>query len=96
MIATGANWGFTIEKALKASRSVLVFWTPKSVESEEVYSEADYGLRINSLFPILLEPCEVPQRMQRIQYVDFTASDARHPVMFDRLLSNIKERVGIG
>jgi TIR domain-containing protein len=92
LIQTGANWGFTLERALRASRSVAVFWTPLSATSEEVYTEADYGMRIHALFPLLLEPCEIPERMKRIQYFDLTSrtSDKR----FDDLILEIKYRIG--
>jgi hypothetical protein len=92
LIATGANWGLAIERALKLSRSVAVFWTPQSVASEEVYTEANYGLRIDSLFPVLLEPCEIPERMKRVQYLDLTLP---HPPRgIDDLIREITQRIG--
>ena len=91
-IKPGANWGRSIEKALRRkSRSVAVFWTPMSVSSDEVYNEADHGMRINALFPVLLETCEVPIRMNRIQYLDLTRSNADQS--FDGLILGIKNRV---
>jgi hypothetical protein len=91
LIRPGANWGLSIEKALRESRSVAVFWTPMSVSSDEVYNEADHGMRINALFPVLLETCEVPIRMSRIQYLDLTRPNADQS--FDGLILGIRNRV---
>jgi hypothetical protein len=90
-IKPGANWGLSIEKALQESRSVAVFWTPMSVVSEEVYTEANHGMRINALFPILLEDCRVPIRMSRIQYLDLTRPNADQA--FDSLILTIKNKI---
>ena len=48
LIRPGSNWGLAVERALKEARSVAVFWTPLSVRSDEVYTEADYGLHIDA------------------------------------------------
>lgn len=39
-----------------------------------VYCEAEHGMRIDALFPMLLETCVVPPRMQRYQWVDLTGA----------------------
>ena len=91
LIEPGSNWGWAVDRALRESRSVAVFWTTLSVGSEEVYTEADHGLRINALFPILLEKCDIPIRMKRIQYVDLTVKTAHRA--FDELIFTLKERI---
>jgi hypothetical protein len=91
LINAGTNWNDAIEKALKESRSVAVFWTQMSVLSEEVRSEAEYGMRIGALFPVLLETCEIPIRMLRIQHLDLTRANPIHT--FDDYILSIKKRV---
>lgn len=76
MIGPGEEWGFAIDRALVASKAVVVFWTPRSVESKEVWSEANHGLGKDALFPILLRPCEVGPRFQRVQWADLTGSES--------------------
>jgi hypothetical protein len=92
LIKPGSNWGLAVERALKESRSVAVFWTSLSVQSDEVYTEADHGMSIDALFPVLLETCDVPLRMRRIQYLDLTRSNSDHG--FDDMISQIIIRVG--
>ena len=92
LIKTGADWGLAIERALRASRSVAVFWTALSVASEEVYTEANYGMRIGALFPVLLEDCEIPERMKRIQHLDLTRRNSDQGL--DDYIFEIKHRVG--
>lgn len=93
MIPAGANWGFAIDQALMQSRCVVVFWSPRSVPSEEVYTEAEYGIKKRAYFPLLLEPCEVPPRMGRAQWVDVTAGSPLGNDKFHRLLDELGKRV---
>jgi hypothetical protein len=93
MIPAGRNWGYEIDQALTKSRSVVVFWTPKSVLSEEVYSEAEYGMKKNSYYPVLLERCEPPPRMSRNQWVDVTQGKPLENEKFHYLIEQLKNKV---
>lgn len=92
MIPQGANYGREIDNALKASRSVVVFWSPLAIDSDEVYAEAEYGNRIRSLFQAVLEPCDIPERMKVRQYVELFEKQ-EHSNPFGRLIASLKDRI---
>ena len=56
----GQNFDQVTERALKEARAVVVLWTPRSVESRWVRSEATLADRYGTLVPAMLEPCERP------------------------------------
>lgn len=72
-IPTGSRWDDEVEKALQESSIFMIILTPASIASANVKDEIgfaiDHGKRI---LPILLENCDVPLRIRRFQYVDFT------------------------
>jgi hypothetical protein len=72
-IQTGTRWDDEIVKGLNASEIFLVLLSNKSSASQNVKDEIGYAMDHNKLvLPILLEACEVPFRLNRVQYVDFT------------------------
>lgn len=72
-IPTGARWDDEVEKALREYEIFLIILTPASVSSENVKDEIGYAIDHGKrIMPILLEPCDVPLRLRRFQYVDFT------------------------
>ncbi|HEY5729801.1 MAG TPA: toll/interleukin-1 receptor domain-containing protein [Anaerolineales bacterium] len=72
-IPTGARWDDEIEKALTECEIFLVILTPKSIASHNVKDEIGYAIDSNKrILPILLEQANVPFRLRRFQYVDFT------------------------
>ena len=73
-IQTGSRWDDEIVKGLDASTIFLVLLSGTSVASQNVKDEIGYALDHNKqILPLLIEPCEVPFRLRRVQYVDFTA-----------------------
>jgi hypothetical protein len=72
-IPAGARWDREVEKALRESEIFMIILTSASVDSENVMDEIGYAIDNNKRFlPVLLEKCEVPFRLRRFQYVDFT------------------------
>jgi hypothetical protein len=72
-IKTGAHWDDEIVRGLNSSEIFLVVLSNKSITSQNVKDEIGYALDHNKqILPILLETCEVPFRLSRVQYVDFT------------------------
>jgi hypothetical protein len=72
-IPPGARWDEEVEKALRQCDIFMLIMTPTSVASENVKDEIGYALGKNKrLIPIMLEKCEIPFRLHRFQYVDFT------------------------
>lgn len=73
-IPTGARWDDTVEKALRECSIFMIILTPASIASENVKDEIGYAIDHGKrILPVLLENCEVPLRLRRFQYVDFTA-----------------------
>ena len=72
-IPTGARWDDEIEKALRECSIFLAILTPAFVESENAKDEIGYAIDHGKrILPVLLEDCDVPLRLRRFQYVDFT------------------------
>jgi hypothetical protein len=80
-IPSGARWDNEVEKALNGCGIFLIILTPESIASENVKDEIgfaiDHGKRI---LPILLEQCDIPLRLRRLQYADFTQTSYRDGV----------------
>ena len=75
-IPAGSRWDREVERALKESEIFMIILTPASVDSENVLDEIGYAIDNGKRFlPVLLENCEVPLRLRRFQYVDFTNKD---------------------
>jgi tetratricopeptide (TPR) repeat protein len=71
-IREGYEWRSEIDQALRNARAILVVLTDASVLSSEVRAEWTDGLsRYLPVIPLLLLDCEIPLRLQTIQYVDF-------------------------
>jgi len=72
-IKTGSRWDDEIVKGLDASQVFLVLLSNSSAASQNVKDEIGYAIDHNKqILPILIEACEVPFRLRRVQYVDFT------------------------
>jgi hypothetical protein len=75
-ISPGARWDVEVEKALEECEIFMIILTPGSITSENVRDEIDYAIDNGKRFlPVLLENCNVPLRLRRFQYVDFTNKD---------------------
>ena len=72
-IIGGQKWDRAVEKALKASEGMLVVLTPTAVNSDNVMDEVSFALgQKKVVVPVLLEECEIPFRLHRVQHVNFT------------------------
>jgi formylglycine-generating enzyme required for sulfatase activity len=75
-------WDVEIEREISAAAAVLVLWTPRSVESEWVRTEAHYASEHGKLIPVLLETCTIPLAFLLRQTVNLSAwqaeADHRH------------------
>jgi TIR domain-containing protein len=73
-ISPGARWDNAVEDALRTSQSLLVILSPASVASQNVMDEVAFALEHKRrIFPVVYRVCEVPFRLKRFQYIDFTA-----------------------
>src|SRR5437763_16223739 len=59
-IPPSAPWEATIEQALAAAKAVIVCWSPASVASENVRSEARVAREDARLIQVLVRPCTPP------------------------------------
>jgi hypothetical protein len=72
-IRPGQTWDQAVEQALQRSDSVLVILSPRAVASRSVMDEVSYALEENKwTIPVLLEACELPFRLRRLQHTDFS------------------------
>jgi TolB-like protein len=80
-IQPGASWEQTIEKALAEAQAVIVCWSPPSVASENVRSEARVARSRGRLVQIFLEPCDPPLFFGERQGIDLSDwnGSAAHP-----------------
>ena len=74
-IHPGEEWDEAIERGLSECGRMLVVLSPNSVTSENVLDEIGSALsRKKTIIPVLYRDCEIPYRLNRIQYVDFRTS----------------------
>jgi hypothetical protein len=74
-IPPGARWDSAVENALMASSCLLVVLSSASVVSQNVLDEVAFALKNQKkIVPVLHSRCAIPFRIQRLQYIDFTAT----------------------
>jgi formylglycine-generating enzyme required for sulfatase activity len=66
-------WDTEIEQAISAASTVMVLWSPRSVVSEWVRTEAHYGKDRGKLVPAIIEPCTIPIAFALTQTVNISA-----------------------
>jgi hypothetical protein len=77
-IVPGDRWDSAVESALMTSPRLLVVLTPDSVASQNVMDEVAEALKLGKrIVPVLHRQCDIPFRIGRLQYVDFTGSYER-------------------
>lgn len=99
-IPTGARWDDEVEKALREHEIFLIILTPASVSSENVKDEIGYAIDHDKhILPVLLEKCDIPLRLRRFQYIDFTKIEfsegirrAKH--LLDNILNESSKPIG--
>jgi Mg-chelatase subunit ChlD len=75
-IPAGARWDDEVQRALAECGIFLVILTPEAIESENVKDEIGYAIDSRKrILPVLLKPCNIPFRLRRFHYVDFTMLD---------------------
>lgn len=66
-------WDERLEEELQVSRSVVVLWSPRSVASTWVRTEAHVGQDHGKLVPVMIEACELPLAFRLTQTLDLSA-----------------------
>lgn len=87
-IRTGTDWDDTIEEELKKADAVVLVLSKTSVASENVKDEISFAIGLDkTVNPIKIEECDVPMRLARRQFVDFTIMG--HEAGFERLVNDL-------
>ena len=88
-IRTGTDWDDTIESELKKADAIVLILSKTSVASDNVKDEISYAIGLDKpVNPIKIEECDVPMRLARKQFVDFTVMG--HEAGFERLVHDLK------
>ena len=66
-------WDAIIEQEIAAAASVVVLWSPRSVVSDWVRTEAHYAQNHSKLVPVLIEPCTIPLAFMLKQAVNLSS-----------------------
>jgi CheY-like chemotaxis protein len=92
----GQDWEHEIRKAVKQSDIVMVCLSQRSVTSSGyLHKEIRFALDAADerpegaifIIPLLLEPCDVPARLARWQWIDYTREDG-----WDRVMQSVRSR----
>src|SRR5207248_819361 len=95
-IPPSAPWEATIERALSEAKAVVVCWSPASVASENVRSEARVAREDGRLIQVFVNPCSTPLFFGERQGVDLSkwrgnAGDAR----ISQIVENVRKIAGV-
>lgn len=72
-ITPGLPWDEAVERGLRTADAVVVLLSADAVRSANVLDEIAFALEFGKrLIPVLLEPCEKPLRLSRLQHIDLT------------------------
>lgn len=72
-IPTGARWDDEVEIALEACTTFMIVLSPESLESQNVKDEIGYAIDSGkNILPIKIKSGDIPFRLRRFQYVDFS------------------------
>ncbi len=66
-LRSGEAYDQVTEKALREAKAVVVLWSPRSVASRWVRSEATLAHRLGTLVPVAIEACERPVMFELTQ-----------------------------
>ncbi len=85
----GDRWDEAVEDALHRCGGLVVVLSPDSVGSRNVMDEVAYALESGKhVIPVLQRSCEVPFRLRRLHYIDFTADPKRALKDLQRSMQN--------
>jgi formylglycine-generating enzyme required for sulfatase activity len=87
-------WDTEIETAISAAATVMVLWSPRSVASDWVRTEAHYGKDRGKLVPAVIEPCTIPLAFMLTQTVNLSGWNGnREDRQWRKLLSWITDLI---
>ncbi len=97
-ILGGQRWDEAVEAALQACPGMITVLSPAAIASQNCLDEISYALEEEKqVIPVLHQPCAIPFRLRRVQYVDFTAGYAEGLAALARALDvEPPARPGVG
>jgi len=70
-IRPSQHWDRAVEAAVRSCEGMIVILSPRSAASPNVADEVSVAIDMQkALIPILIEPCVLPLRMTRMQFID--------------------------
>jgi len=96
-LRSGEAYDEVTEAALHEAKAVVVLWSPRSVSSRWVRSEATIAERNKTLVPVTIEPCRRPVMFELIQTAELShwQGDTGDPAWQD-LANRVREIAGNG
>lgn len=93
-LPAGVDWAEFLDAKLDSAHCLLVLWTPSSVASRWVRTEANEALQKDKLLPVLLDDVRPPLAFRQIQCFDLTGwqgdpADPRLPRLADELRARV-------
>jgi hypothetical protein len=94
-LRSGEAYDQVTEKALRQAKTVVVLWSPRSVESRWVRAEATLADRNRTLVPARIEPCDLPIMFELTQTAELSnwQGDMRDPAWI-AFLADVQRIVG--
>jgi TIR domain len=72
-IRPSQHWDRAVETAVRGCQGMIVILSPRSAASPNVADEVSVAIDGGKdIIPILIEPCTIPLRMTRMQFIDAT------------------------
>ncbi|HET9587609.1 MAG TPA: toll/interleukin-1 receptor domain-containing protein, partial [Anaerolineales bacterium] len=72
-IPVGARWDDELANALESCTTLIIVLSPESIRSQNVKDEVGYAIDAGKqILPVRIKPGEMPFRLRRFEYVDFT------------------------
>lgn len=87
-IKPGMRWDKSIEKALDKATTVILVLSNASVASDNVMDEVSFAIEEDkTVVPIMLEKCDVPFRLRRFQFIDFSENHEKAKATLESALA---------
>jgi hypothetical protein len=93
-LQSGQDYQDAIDTSLRSALVVVVLWSPLSVKSRWVRSEATVGDRRGALMPVMVRPCDRPVAFELVQTTDLThwRGDRKAPE-WSRFVSDLQTKI---
>ena len=91
----GERWDKAIQREMHAAQAFVALWSERSIESDYVLEEAEYGKRKGILVPAFIERVDFPYGFNRIQTADLVgwAGEPDHPGLA-QILDALRQQLG--